>query len=199
LRLAGRDLSVTYREFWPELAGEFRLSGREGVRTTIDHVLRKPWDGGEATLFDYTTNNGDRGQAVLFESAQLDLPRFTVHPGGFDLGSLGAAGAWVESRTRTGLVMLGSLAIVTADRVRVERLFTPEILAFFQLRQPGGRTWAEGGGRRLLYYKLSDAARATLYSHADLPADEGIGGFWAGAQEVLRLLAAAASGPRAGC
>lgn len=47
--LAGRDLSVTYREFWPELAGEFRSSGREGVRTTIDHVLRKPWDAAAAS------------------------------------------------------------------------------------------------------------------------------------------------------
>jgi len=180
-QIGNREVFVSYRDFWPDLAGEFHLSGREGVRLTVDHVLRKTWDGGKIVLFDYTTNNSNAGRAALFESDSLDLPRFTVRPG--DLGSFSEWAARQE-----GVAMLGGIAILTADRARIERLFTPEVLAFFQARQPGGRTWAEGNGHRLLYYKLSDISR--VHAQVDFPADAGIDGFWAGAQDVIRLITA---------
>jgi hypothetical protein len=178
--LLGREVSVTYRDFWPELADEFRVS--QGGRLKINHVLRKTWESGEVTLFDFEMNVGGGGHAALFQSASLDLPRFLVRP-----GIPGVVGEWKVGEQ--SVVMLGGLTIETPDQARVERLFTAESVAFFQLRQPAGRTWAEGHGQRLMYYKLSTGR---LASRADLPEDSGIDGFWAGAQDIIGRIVASA-------
>src|SRR5450759_1772703 len=142
LELAGRQVPVTYTEFWPELADEFRIS--RGSKVTINHVLTQSWDGGDITLFDFEANDGRRGRAALFQSASLNLPRFLVHP-----GVPGVVAEW--KGPKESMVMIGGITIITPDQPRVERLFTAESLAFFELRKPGRRNWAEGHERRLLY------------------------------------------------
>jgi hypothetical protein len=179
-QILGREVSVTYRDFWPELADEFRVS--QGGRLTINHVLHKTWEGGEVTLFDFEMKVGGGGQAALFQSASLNLPRFLVRP-----GIPSVVGEWKVGEQ--SVVMLGGLTIETPDQSRVERLFSAESVAFFQRRQPAGRTWAEGHGQRLMYYKLSTGR---LASRADLPEDSGIDGFWTGAQDIIGRIAASA-------
>jgi hypothetical protein len=169
--------AVTYGEFWPDLAGEFRL-GRG--RVTIDNVWRGPWNGGEIRLFDFDRNGLELGRAILFESPALDLPAFVVppYPDHPDLVDQAKG----EALTLDGVVVL------TREAMAVQRAFTPEVVAFFNERQEGRRTWAEGRGRRLLFYKQVAAPRRLSRPAPDFPADASDEGFWASGQTLARLL-----------
>jgi hypothetical protein len=164
--------TVTYGELWPDL-GEFRL-GRG--RVTIDNVWRGPWDGGEIRLFDFDRMGLELGRAILFESPALDLPSFVVPPYPDHPGLEGAA------------LTLDGVVVLTSESVPVQRAFTPEVIAFFKERQQGRRTWAEGRGRRLLYYKQVLAPRRLTRQRPDLAADASDEGFWQSGQTLARLL-----------
>jgi len=169
--------TVTYGELWPDLTGEFRL-GRG--RVTIDNVWRGPWNGGEIRLFDFDRMGLELGRAILFESPALDLPAFVVPPYPDHPGLDQAEG---EALT------VGGVVVLTEEATAVQRAFTPEVVAFFKQRQEGRRTWAEGRGRRLLYYKQVTVQRRLSRRPPGLPTDASDEGFWESGQTLARLLA----------
>ncbi len=169
--------TVAYGEIWPDVADEFRL-GRG--RVTIRNVWRGAWDGGEVRYFEF-----DRlhvlGRALLFDSPSLDLPAFVVPP------SAGVADP--GGNAEGDGVTVDGLFVVTSEAMAVRRAFTPAVAAFFKERAEGRRTWAEGRGRRLLFYKQFDAPRKGHRPRPDFPADDGHAGFWRAGQALARLLA----------
>ena len=168
--------AVTYGPLWPDLE-DFRL-GRG--RVTIQNAWRGPWNGGEVRVFEFDRNSAALGRAILFESPALDLPSFVVLPHADHPEAFG------ESITLDGIVVL------TRDTGAVRRLLTPEVVAFLAERQDGRRTWVEGRGRRLLYYKETAAPRRMSRPRPDLAADAGDEGFWQGGETLARLLGATA-------
>ena len=169
--------TVDYGPLWPDLTDFFM--GAHDV--TIRSVWRGPWNEGEVRLFEFTRGKRDGGRAILFDSPVFDLPPFVVVP-------------YVDDRhPAEGVTPIGGVPVIARDRWAVEHLFTPEVAAFFKERDEGKRTYAEGRGTRLMYFKLLPPPPPRRFHPPDVAVDRTTEGFWQSASTLARLMASRAA------
>src|SRR5688572_12040468 len=164
--------TVDYGPLWPDLV-DFHMGAHD---VTIRRVWRGPWKDGEVRLFEFTRGHRDGGRAILFDSPVFDLPPFVVLPFAH------------EPVVGDGVTRIAGLPVITPNAWAVERLFTPEVAAFFKEREEGKRTYAEGRGTRLMYFKLLPPPPPRRFHPPDVAVDRTNEGFWQSAQTLARLI-----------
>ena len=128
----------------------------QGRSRRIHNVLRRQIHDIDVTIFDYkyTTGSGKHSHThyrtvMLFETARLKLPRFTLRPEGFFhrvANKLGSQDIDFEAHP----VFSEDYLLQGPDETRIRRLFDEEALLYYT-RHP--QLCTEGDGRRLVFYQ----------------------------------------------
>ena len=128
----------------------------QGRSRRIHNVLRRQIHDIDVTIFDYkyTTGSGKHSHThyrtvMLFETARLELPRFTLRPEGFFhrvANKLGSQDIDFEAHP----VFSEDYLLQGPDEDRIRRLFDEEALLYYT-RHP--ELCTEGDGSRLVFYQ----------------------------------------------
>ena len=139
---------------WGRVEGFHLFS--QGRSRRMHNVMRRQIHDIDVTLFDYkyTTGSGKHSHThyrtvMLFETARLKLPRFTLRPEGFFhrvANKLGSQDIDFEAHP----VFSEDYLLQGPDEARIRRLFDEEALLYYT-RHP--ELCTEGDGRRLVFYQ----------------------------------------------
>ena len=139
---------------WGRVEG-FQLFS-QGRSRRMHNVMRRQIHDIDVTLFDYryTTGSGKHSHTyyrtvMLFETARLKLPRFTLRPEGFFhrvASKLGSQDIDFEAHP----LFSEDYLLQGPDEARIRRLFDEEALLYYTRHQD---LCTEGDGRRLVFYR----------------------------------------------
>jgi hypothetical protein len=139
---------------WGEVEGFHLFS--QGRSRRMHNVMQRQIHDIDVTLFDYkyTTGSGKHSHThyrtvMLFETARLKLPRFTLRPEGFFhrvANKLGSQDIDFEAHP----VFSDDYLLQGPNEARIRRIFDEEALLYYT-RHPDLCT--EGDGRRLVFYQ----------------------------------------------
>jgi hypothetical protein len=130
----------------------------QGRSRRVHNVMRRQIHDIDVTLFDckYTTGSGKHSHThyrtvMLFETARLKLPRFTLRPEGFFhrvANKLGSQDIDFEAHP----VFSDDYLLQGPDEARIRHLFDDEALLYYTRHQG---LCSEGDGQRLVFYRGS--------------------------------------------
>jgi hypothetical protein len=132
---------------------------RKGYSKRITALMKRPFEDGEAFIFDYSYTVNDRRNrnhydctVLAFQTPHLQLPYFALYPESF-FSLLGEYFGYHDINFASHPNFSENFKLCGKDEEQLQKLFQPQVLTFFEKMQGVS---VDGGGNYLFMYKKNN-------------------------------------------